>query len=408
MDLSNLQEHHEELLSYMKENNYSDTYVARFHSEIVKILKSANKAAWESYHDIYMEYESISHSKDYLRNKRTIIGALERFDLYGFFPDGRRRHTLIVRGSYHLLFTEFKELIDFYTDYENKRGKRESTIYTESHNAVSFLVFLQSRGCDSLEVITEEDVMSFFLSSSGERTKSCSYRKNLSAVFRAGAHWKKKECQRILSFLPMLREKRKNIQFLTNEEFKVLRNLVTENSLSMRNTAILTLLIYTGLRGCDISILKLGSIDWQYEIIQICQQKTEEPLELPLSAIVGNAIFDYLQNERPESKDTHLFLTEKKPYSPLKSGSIGSIVCKIMKHTGIRQNKGDRKGTHIFRHNLASSLLENGISRPVISQTLGHIASGSLEPYLHTDFSHLKELAISIDAFPISREVFDK
>ena len=50
------------------------------------------------------------------------------------------------------------------------------------------------------------------------------------------------------------------------------------------------LAIYTGLRGCDIAGLTLDAIDWNRDFIYIRQQKTEIPLELPLTAIVGNAI----------------------------------------------------------------------------------------------------------------------
>ena len=103
MDLSHLQGHYEELLNYMEQKGYSDTYISRFREEIQRILKRADDNAWESYRDIYKEYEQIPHSNDYLRNKRTIIGALEQFDINGLFPDGRRRHSLSDRGSYHLL-----------------------------------------------------------------------------------------------------------------------------------------------------------------------------------------------------------------------------------------------------------------------------------------------------------------
>lgn len=94
------------------------------------------------------------------------------------------------------------------------------------------------------------------------------------------------------------------------------------------------------------------------------------------------------------------------PFSPLAAGSIGNIVAKACRLAGIRQEPGDRKGTHIFRHSLASSMLENGVPQPVITQTLGHTAPDSLEPYLRADFVHLKECALSIEAFPLAEEVF--
>lgn len=46
--------------------------------------------------------------------------------------------------------------------------------------------------------------------------------------------------------------------------------------------------------------LTLDAIDWDGDLIYITQQKTEFPLELPLTAVVGNAIYDYLTSERPQ------------------------------------------------------------------------------------------------------------
>ena len=406
MNLSHLQQHYPELLSYMEKRDYSAVYIKKFRSQILYILNHADMSGWNSYQDIYRDYEKKSSSASFLKNKRSILGAIEKFDHEGIFPDGRSRHALCRSSSLDLLVGEFRDLVLFYTEFERRRGKKESTIYTESHNAASFFIAMQKRERTSMNSITEEDVMSFFISEAGENIRSCSYRKNISAVLKAGLQWKEQECRRLLSFLPMLREKRKNLQYLTDPEIKALKALLSGGSLSCRNRAVLALLLYTGLRSCDIAGMGTGSVIWGQNLIRICQQKTSEPLEIPLSAVIGNAILDYLEQERPASDDPHLFLTETRPYTPLKSGSVGSIACKIMQLAGIRQNPGDRKGTHIFRHHLATALLENGIPRPVISRTLGHTAPDSLEPYLRADFIHLKECAVSIEDFPVAKGVF--
>jgi integrase len=178
------------------------------------------------------------------------------------------------------------------------------------------------------------------------------------------------------------------------------------SGLPLRDRAIGMPLMYTGLRGCDVAGMTLDSIDWKNDRIHIRQQKTEEPLDLPLSAMVGNAIYDYLSSERPDSGESRLFLSLTKPFTPLDSGSIGNITGKIMKEAKVRQSPGMRKGVHIFRHHVASALLGNGIPQPVISRTLGHTAPDSLEPYLRADFIHLKECALDISGFPIAGEVF--
>jgi len=112
MDFQNLLVHHQKLLSYLESNGYSNIYIHRFRHEIDRILEGAKAKCWVSYTDVYLEYTHTSQSKEYLRNKRTIIGAIEQFDRYGKYPNGRRRHTLFKRGAYHLLLPEFQELID--------------------------------------------------------------------------------------------------------------------------------------------------------------------------------------------------------------------------------------------------------------------------------------------------------
>lgn len=82
---------------------------------------------------------------------------------------------------------------------------------------------MQQRGAQCLDAITEEDVLSFFLAEDGSLQRSCSYKKNIAAVFKAGLNWKAAQCRKVLSFLPVLRENRKNIQYLTQDEVRLLR-----------------------------------------------------------------------------------------------------------------------------------------------------------------------------------------
>jgi len=246
------------------------------------------------------------------------------------------------------------------------------------------------------------------MSSDETQLRSCSYKKNITAVLKACIHYYPEYCHRTLAFLPALRETRKNIQYLTSEEVQKVKEALAngENLLTLCDKAIGMLALYTGLRGCDIAGMTVDSIDWDRDLIYIIQQKTEFPLELPLTAVVGNAIYDYLTSERPHTESRDLFLSQNKPYDRLKSRSIGNVAVRIMIAAGIRQSKGDRKGFHIFRHHLATALLGNGVPQPVISRTLGHTSPDSLDAYLSADFLHLKECSINIEHFPVSEEVF--
>lgn len=407
MNVQNLRDNYPKLISYLKTQYYSKSYIDSFKREIDKILDLVETKEWSCYKDVYLEYSKTSHSPDFLRYKRTIIGAIEQFDVYGRYPDGRRRHQLFTRGAYPLLSPEFKSVIDRYCEAEKKRGKKLTTIYTESHNASTFFLSFQQKGINSLDKITEEAILSIFMSSDETLLRGHSYKKNIAAVLKACIPYHPVTCPRLLSFLPALRETRKNIQYLTPEEIQKVKSTLAdgENMLTLRDTAIGVLALYTGLRGCDIAALTFDAIDWDRDFIDIRQQKTEFPLQLPLTAVAGNAIYDYLRSERPQTKSRTIFVSQHKPYERLKNRSIGNVAVLIMKAAGIRQSKGDRKGFHIFRHHFATALLENGVPQPVISRTLGHTSPGSLESYLRADFLHLKECAISIERFPVPKEV---
>ena len=408
MKTQHLEDSYPRLISYMEESGYSRIYINRFKREIKRILSMAPKQNWSSYMDIYLGYAKSSSSIDYLRNKRTIIGAIEQFDVFGRYPDGRRRHELYARSSYVSLSEEFKSIIDCYVEVESKRGKKASTIYTESHNAATFLLSLQEKGINALDEISEEAVLGFFVSSDGTKLRGCSYKKNIAAVFKAcEPFFPDGSCLKVLAFLPAFREKRKNIQYLTPEEIvKIKAALSTEESpLTIRDKAVGLLALHTGLRCCDIAGMTMDSIDWSKDIIRVKQQKTDVPLELPLTAVVGNAIFDYITMERPKTGLDEIFLSQSRPYGALKSKSFSNVADKIMTVADIRQEKGSCRGFHIFRHHLATALLGNGIPQPVISRVLGHMSTSSLDAYLSADFSHLKECSLSVEGFPLRKEV---
>lgn len=96
------------------------------------------------------------------------------------------------------------------------------------------------------------------------------------------------------------------------------------------------------------------------------------------------------------------------PYKQLTSKGMNSVAKKIMHMSNIRQNPGDRKGLHIFRHHFATSLLKNDVPQPVISNALGHTSPNSLAAYLSADLVHLKECSLGIELYPVRKEVFDE
>lgn len=407
MNVENLRNNHPKLISYMETAGYSNDYISRLRREIQWILAEADTWGWDCYNDVYQHYEAIPLSPGKLEKKRAYIGAIMEFDLHGNYPDGKWS-GLVERGAYPKLAPEFRSLIDYYCMAARERGKKESSINTESKNVSAFLLSLQDAGINRLDDITEEAMMPVFVSPDGEQLKSCNYRKFISAVLKVCIPLNPDACRKALFFLPVTKRVRKNIQYLTPQETHAILDAMDDmsNALTLRDRAIGKIAYYTGLRCCDIAAMDLASIDWECNLIRIKQRKTEEPLELALTATVGNVIYDYLTNERPPVDCPILFLTQQGPYRGMESGSIWRAAARIMEEAGIRQSKGDRRGFHIFRHHLATTLLGNGVPQAVISGVLGHAVPESVETYLSADLVHLRGCALSIARFPVSEGVF--
>lgn len=127
MDLQNLQGHHGELISFMESNGYAEAYIQRFRLAISRILSEPDPKRWSSYTDIYRDYEKKSSSPNYLKQMRTVIGAIEQFDIYGRMPDARHRHTLFERGAYLCCCLSLRRLSTFIGSKENtaeRKGQR--------------------------------------------------------------------------------------------------------------------------------------------------------------------------------------------------------------------------------------------------------------------------------------------
>ncbi|MDV2687188.1 hypothetical protein RYX56_22850, partial [Alkalihalophilus lindianensis] len=80
-----------------------------------------------------------------------------------------------------------------------------------------------------------------------------------------------------------------------------------------------------------------------------------------MEAMIGNALYSYIINERPKSEQPFVFLKNKQKDSVIGKSAVSIAVNKIMNAANIRMNHNDRRGTHIFRHKLASSMLKESI-----------------------------------------------
>jgi len=173
---------------------------------------------------------------------------------------------------------------------------------------------------------------------------------------------------------------------------QVLMSCNRKTAVGRRDYAILMLLARLGLRGGEVVGLTLEDIDWENGLITV-QGKSGQSSQLPLPADVGEAIVAYLRDGRPRvPNNRRLFLRARAPIIGFKSTcGVGSVVKHALARSGI---DAVRKGSHQFRHALATTMLKRGASLSEIGDLLRHQHPDTTAIYAKVDLSSLRTLAL--------------
>lgn len=176
----------------------------------------------------------------------------------------------------------------------------------------------------------------------------------------------------------------------------MLDSLNKAGAVGIRNYAMVLMAAQLGMRASDICGLEFKNLHWEKSTVEFVTQKTGKATVLPLTADVGNAIIKYLKEVRPASSDSHVFLRMQAPHTKLNPAAMHNIVTKAFRDAGIVVNPGRRHGPHALRASLATSMLENEIPLPVISEALSHSITDTTRIYLKVDMHHLRPLALDV------------
>lgn len=199
--------------------------------------------------------------------------------------------------------------------------------------------------------------------------------------------------------------KRKLLTGFTHDEVnRMLAQPNRDTPVGKRDYAILMLAKGTGLRIGDIVCLKLEDIDWKCDEIAIIQNKTGQPLILPLDLETENAVINYIRSARPKCDLPYLFLRHNAPNNKLAQQTVTVLFTKYRTSAGVSHTIGDGRTFHGLRHSIASWMLEANIPLTTISQVLGHRSLDSAKQYLSVDEKNLKRCSLSLSGIEIAKE----
>lgn len=258
--------------------------------------------------------------------------------------------------------------------------------------ARSYLVFLEAQGIDGLDGADGASVLAFLESLTDRWAESSLFW--VVSNFRPFLKFTQRTDLVEAVGLVGVRRSHRIVAVLDDADTERVVRTCTSPAVSARDGAVTLLALTTGLRACDIVALRLGDIDWRGATLGIVQQKTHNPLRVPLAPLVLTRLADYVLHQRPASGDDHLFLRSRAPYVGLGGhASIYRVIATTFRKAGLT-NVG--AGTSFLRHNAASRLLAASVALPTISAVLGHASEESTSTYMSLDHDRLVQCVLPV------------
>jgi integrase/recombinase XerD len=171
------------------------------------------------------------------------------------------------------------------------------------------------------------------------------------------------------------------------EAEQVLASVDTGSAIGLRDRAMMEVLYATGMRRMELANLQLADIDVSRALVFVRQGKGNKDRLIPLGARALHWVQQYLDRSRPQimwnAQEMTLFLgIEGLPLSLL---YLSSHISNHIKRADI----GKTGSCHMFRHTMATLMLENGADIRFIQAMLGHARLDTTQIYTHLAIGQL-------------------
>ena len=159
----------------------------------------------------------------------------------------------------------------------------------------------------------------------------------------------------------------------------------------LRDRAILETFYSTGMRRMELAHLKVYDLDADRGTVMIRQGKGRKDRVIPIGERALAWIDKYLQESRPQlltggADEGTVFLTHVG--EPFDRRQLTALVRGYL----IESKVGKMGGCHLFRHTVATLMLENGADIRVIQQMLGHVKLTTTELYTRVSINLLRQV----------------
>ena len=258
-----------------------------------------------------------------------------------------------------------------FKNFLREKGHSNSTIVAYGKDIEQLASFLAELKKHHVHEVTKEDIEAFLgkLSKEGYTPKSISRKINSTRTF-----YRFLKVNEYITDDPSLLVEHPKYQLappriLTPTEYRALRDAARAD---LRMTAIIELLLQTGIRIGELTELRLSDI--QKDSLKIRAMEKHPERTVPLNKRAQEALSRYME-VRPKVTEDHVFVTKSgKPFL------IRNIRTSIERYFRLAEIKNAK--VNDLRHTFVAHHLKHGVSLVLLSKILGHKRVSTTERYL--------------------------
>ena len=181
--------------------------------------------------------------------------------------------------------------------------------------------------------------------------------------------------------------------YYSSEEIgKIINSMPKKTKDDIRNYAIVVTFACLGMRSNDLIKLTSDNINWNDNMINYVQSKTNIEMLSTMPSILRYALLDYLKNARPNVESNYIFIDNNG--EQLSSHAVYNITSKAILY--LDDTNYRKHGSHVFRHSISTNMLKRSESISTISKVIGTTTETTSQDYIMYDEKILRNISLEV------------
>jgi integrase/recombinase XerD len=318
-----------------------------------------------------------------------------------------RKPELLIAQSAKQPAGSMRAFLGPFVQAQRTQGYAEATLRVVGYQVVNFIEWCEQRDVALAADVTKAHIERYqhmvcqLLGPGGEPISNSSIHHRLLAV-RSFFAWLSRQHHILFSpaadlQLPRRAPRQLPKQILNAEQVeRILALTDVETPLGLRDRAILETLYSTGLRRKELVGLAVYDVDATKGVVHVRHGKAGRQRITPIGTRALLWIQKYLHDARPAlnppTEQKALFLAApwgSLPARPMTAHCLGAVVRDYLDRAGLPHTGSC---CHVFRHAMATQMLENGADVRFLQAILGHANLETTEAYTHVAIGKLKQV----------------